>query len=265
MEDRILKKYLNLLYCITFSLILLLSAAGMGASTAHAFFENQARYAFEQRWLPMLSDESPQKRFQAIRAFLAYPAWGLPVLRNTLMSAETENLNWQIVMLIGMLGEPTDIPPLLKIWREQEDPQRSAVWLGAMQRLYWKNRISGGATPILTSLTLNYLEKDPAVEAEEKNAVIQFQIDNPARSPLFIRVSAHFWKTPIQEELPSKYFWLPAGGKIEANLQTLFSAVEHTDDVRLDFRVWEVGRAKELLHQTINITPPQKPTAPSGK
>jgi len=69
MEDRILKKYLTLLYCITFSLILLLSAAGMGASTAHAFFENQARYAFEQRWLPMLSDESPQKRFQAIVLF----------------------------------------------------------------------------------------------------------------------------------------------------------------------------------------------------
>ena len=60
MEDRILKKYLNFLYCITFSMILLLSVAGMGVSTAHAFFENQARYAFKHRWLPMLSDESPQ-------------------------------------------------------------------------------------------------------------------------------------------------------------------------------------------------------------
>ena len=253
MEGRILKKYLNLLYCITFSLILLLSATGMGASSAHAFFENQARYAFEHRWLPMLSDESPEKRFQAMRAFLVYPQWGLPVLRNSIMNSETENVSWQIVMLIGMLGDPTDVPPLLKLWRELEDHKRSVVWLGAMQRLYWKNRIADGVSPELTSLTLNFLEKISTVETEEKTATLQFRIDNPAQSPRFIRVSAHFWKTRIQENLPSKYYWLPAGGKIESNLQTPFLAVEHTDDVRLDFHVWEVGSADELLHKTVNI------------
>ena len=264
MEDRILKKYLNFLYCITFSMILLLSVAGMGVSRAHAFFENQARYAFEHRWLPMLSDESSQKRFQAMRAFLAYPEWGLPVLRNSLMGPKTKNLNWQIVMLIGMLGEPTDVPPLLKIWRGLEDHKRSTVWLGAMQRLYWKNRISVGASPKLTSLTLKYLEKDPGVQTEEKAAAIQFRIDNPERSARFIRVSAHFWKTRIQEELPPKYYWLPPGGRLKANLQTRFSAVEHTGDVRLDFRIWEVGRAEELLHKTINIPLRKKQTFPSG-
>ena len=262
MEGRILKKYLNLLYCITFSLILLLSAAGMGASSAHAFFENQARYAFEHRWLPMLSDESPEKRFQAMRAFLVYPQWGLPVLRNSIMNSETENVSWQIVMLIGMLGDPTDVPPLLKLWRELEDHKRSVVWLGAMQRLYWKNRIADGGSPELTSLTLNFLEKISTVEAEEKTATLQFRIDNPAQSPRFIRVSAHFWKTRIQENLPSKYYWLPAGGKIESNLQTPFLAVEHTDDVRLDFRVWEVGSADELLHKTVNIPLHKEP--PTG-
>jgi len=253
MEGRILKKYLNLIYCITFSLILLLSATGMGVSSAHAFFENQARYAFEHRWLPMLSDESPEKRFQAMQAFLVYPEWGLPVLRNSIMNSETENVSWQIVMLIGMLGDPTDVPPLLKLWRELEDRKRSVVWLGAMQRLYWKNRIAGGASPELTSLTLNFLKTDSAVETEDKNATLQFRIDNPALSPRFIRVSARFWKTRIQERLPSKYYWLPAGGRIESNLQTQFLAVEHTNDVRLDFRVWEVGRPDELLHKTVNI------------
>jgi len=262
MEGRILKKYLNLLYCITLSLILLLSAAGMGASSVHAFFENQARYAFEHRWLPMLSDESPEKRFQAMRAFLVYPQWGLPVLRNSIMNSETENVSWQIVMLIGMLGDPTDVPPLLKLWRELEDHKRSVVWLGAMQRLYWKNRIANRVSPELTSLTLNFLEKISAVETEEKTATLQFRIDNPAQSPRFIRVSAHFWKTRIQENLPSKYYWLPAGGKIESNLQTPFLAVEHTDDVRLDFRVWEVGSADELLHKTVNIPLHKEP--PTG-
>jgi hypothetical protein len=169
------------------------------------------------------------------------------------MDSETENVSWQIVMLIGMLGDPTDVPPLLKLWRKLEDHKRSVVWLGSMQRLYWKNRIAGGASPKLTNLTLNFLEKDSTVETEEKTATLQFRIDNPAQSPRFIRVSAHFWKTHIQENLPSKYYWLPAGGRIESNLQTPFVAVEHTDDVRLDFRVWEVGSADELLHKTINI------------
>ena len=253
MEVIILRRYLNLFYFITSSLILLLSAAGIGASSAHAFFDNQARYEFEHRWLPMLSDESPEKRFQAMRAFLVYPEWGLPVLRNSIMSSETENVSWQIVMLVGMLGNPTDVPPLLKLWRRLEDKERSVVWLGAMQRLYWKNRISGVPSPNLTSLTLNFLEIDSAVKTGEKSATLQFRIDNPAQSPSFIRVSAHFWKTRIQEKLPSKYYWLPAGGRIESNLQTPFLAAEHTDDVRLDFRVWEVGSADELLHKTVNI------------
>ena len=254
MEGRILKKYLNLFYHTTFSLILLLSVAGIGASSAHAFFENQARYEFEHRWLPMLSNESPEKRFQAMRAFLVYPEWGLPVLRNSILNSETEIVSWQIVMLIGMLGDPTDVPPLLKLWRKLEDKKRSVVWLGAMQRLYWKNRLSGRASPNLTSLTLNFLKRDSVLKSEDKTALLQFRIDNPGHSPLFIRVRAHFWKTRIQEKLPSKYYWLPAGGRIESNLQTPFLAVKHTDDVRLDFRVWEVGSADELLHKTVNIT-----------
>ena len=91
------------------------------------------------------------------------------------------------------------------------------------------------------------------VENKEKKVALKFRIVNPASSPRFIRVSAHFWKTSIQENLPSKYFWLPAGGKIESELQSKFSPVEHTNDVRLDFRIWEVGLIKELLHETFKI------------
>ena len=253
MEGELLKKFLSLFYYIKFSLIILLSASGIGASSVHAFFENQAHYAFENRWLPMLSDESPEKRFQAMRAFLVYPEWGLPVLRNSIMNSKTEDVTWQIVMLIGMLGGPTDVPPLLKLWRELEDKKHSVVWLGAMQRLYWKNRISGVPSPKLTRLTLNFFNQDSLAKTEEKTATLKFRIDNPAQSPSFIRVSARFWKTKIQEKLSSKYYWLPAGGRIESKLQTPFIAVEHTNDVRLDFRVWEVGLPNELLHKTLNI------------
>ena len=158
MERKILKKYKNLLYCITISIILLLSAVSIGASSAYAFFENQARYAFKHSWLPMLIDESPEKRFQAMQAFLNYPDWGLPVLRNSIKSLETENLSWQIGMLIGMLGDQTDVPSLLKLLPKLEDKHHSTVWLGSMQRLYWKNRIPDGPPLKLKGMTINYLK-----------------------------------------------------------------------------------------------------------
>ncbi len=253
MERKILKKYKNLLYFITISIILLLSAVSIGASSAYAFFENQARYAFKHIWLPMLIDESPEKRFQAMQAFLNYPDWGLPVLRNSIKSLETENLSWQIGMLIGMLGDQTDVPSLLKFLPKLEDKHHSTVWLGSMQRLYWKNRIPDGTPLKLKGMTINYFGGKLTVENKEKTVDLKFRIENPAYSPRFIRVSAHFWKTSNQENLPSKYFWLPAGGKIESKMHSKFSPVEHTNDVRLDFRIWEVGLNKVLLHETFKI------------
>ena len=102
-------------------------------------------------------------------------------------------------------------------------------------------------------MTINYFGGKLTVENKEKTVDLKFRIDNPAYSPRFIRVSANFWKTSNQENLPSKYFWLPAGGKIESKIHSKFSPVEHTNDVRLDFRIWEVGTTKELLHETFKI------------
>ena len=253
MEGKTLKYLRILLLAILVYSGGLISAGKMGSLSVFAFFENQAQYAFENQWLPMLNDDSPEKRFQALQAFLGYPKWGLPVLRNSIMNPNEEKVSWQIAMLIGMLGDSSDVPPLLKIWREQDDDKHSNVWLGAMQRLYWKNHVSAKANPILTNITVTFLKNQSTVETDEKTATLMFRIINPASIPRFIRVRAHFWKTRIQENLPAKYFWLPAGGKIESSMQTPFAPVEHTKDVRLDFRVWEVGQAKQLLHRTINI------------
>ena len=49
-------------------------------------------------------------------------------------SLETENLSWQIGMLIGMLGDKSDIPSLLKLLPKLEDNHQSTVWLGSKGR-----------------------------------------------------------------------------------------------------------------------------------
>ena len=262
MEGRTLNYFRILLFSTLIFTGGLFSTGQIGSTSAFAFFENQAQYAFKHRWLPMLGDASPEKRFQAMRAFLTYPEWGLPVLRSSIMIPESENVSWQIVMLIGMLGDSSDVQPLLKIWLESENNKRSSVWLGAMQRLYWKNRVSGDAAPKLTNLSVKFDEKDSANQSDVKTASILFRIDNPSPAPRFIRVSAHFWKTRIKENLPEKYFWLPAGGRIESSMQTKLLVVDHTNDTRLDFRIWEVGLSDQLLHQTLTIPFPEESTSP---
>jgi len=147
MEGRNLKKYIKLLLIIHIYMIMLFYAGFLRISPAHAFFEEQGKYGFEHHWLPMLVETAPEKRFQAMQAFLTYPEWGLPVLRNSIKTPESDNHSWQIAMLIGMLGDASDIPLLLTSWRQLDKHERSEVWLGAMQRLYWKNYVPSKIIP----------------------------------------------------------------------------------------------------------------------
>ena len=230
----------------------------LSKTTALAFFEDQAKYKFVHHWYPMLSDSSPEKRFQAARAFLTYPEWSLPLLRNAIMNPDSENVSWQIAMLIGMLGDSTDVPPLLKIWRELKMDENSPIWLGAMRRLYWKSRGPDPRAPILKSLTVNYAENSVEAEIDEKAVNLLFQIENPATTPRFIRVSANFWLTITDENIPSKYFWIPAGGRIESSIKANIYPASHADKIRLDFRIWEVGVPEPILHRTGEIPFPVK-------
>jgi len=206
----------------------------------------------------MLSDSSPEKRIQAARTFLTYPEWSLPLLRNAIMNPDSENVSWQIAMLIGMLGDSTDVPPLLKIWRELKMDENSPIWLGAMRRLYWKSRGPDPRAPILKSLTVNYAENSVEAEIDEKAVNLLFQIENPATTPRFIRVSANYWLTITDENIPSKYFWIPAGGRIESSIKANIYPASHADKIRLDFRIWEVGVPEPFLHRTGEIHFPVK-------
>ncbi len=259
MERMTVKKNIYYILRLIIFLIILIPAGTHKNTTALAFFEEQAKYVFLHQWYPMLSDSAPEKRFQAARAFLNYPEWGLPVLRNTILNQDTESVPWQIAMLTGMLGDSTDVPPLLKIWKESESKEHSTIWLGALKRLYWKNRVPDSKIPILTSLSVSYseessdAEKSPVTENDKKVANLMFRIDNPASAPRFIKVSSNFWQTQTQENIDEKYYWIPAGGRIESSLQAQISPVSHVDYMRLDFRIWEVGVPDPLIHQTGEI------------
>jgi len=247
------KRILNYICSFTVSLIILVFSCKYINQTAQAFFEDQVKYKFVHHWYPMLSYSSPEKRFQAARAFLTYPEWSLPLLRNVIMNPDSENMSWQIAMLIGMLGDSTDVPPLLKIWREFGMDENSPIWLGAMRRLYWKNRGPDPITPVLKSLAVNFKENSAETERDKKILDLLFQIENPANTSLFIRVSANYWLTITDEKIPSKYFWIPAGGRIESSIKAKIPTASHAENIRLDFRIWEVGAPEPILHHTGKI------------
>jgi len=246
-------KILNYSCSLTVSLIILLQLDPFINQTAQAFFEDQVKYKFVHHWYPMLSDSSPDKRFQAARAFLTFPQLSLPLLRNAIMKPDTENMSWQIAMLIGMLGDSTDVPPLLKIWRELGINKNSTIWLGAMRRLYWKSRGPDPRTPVLKSIAVNFTENSAEPETDGKALNLLFQIENPANTPRLIRVSANFWLTLTDEKIPLKYFWIPAGGLIESSIKANIYPASHANNIRLDFRIWEVGTTEPILHRTGEI------------
>ena len=131
--------------------------------------------------------------------------------------------------------------------------ENSPIWLGAMRRLYWKSRGPAPRTPVLKSLAVTFTENSAETEIDTKTLNLLFQIENPANSSRFIRVSANYWLTITDENIPSKYFWIPAGGRIESRIKAKIYPASHAVKIRLDFRIWEVGVLEPNLHRTGEI------------
>jgi len=244
---------LNHFKLILKSFYLLLLLGWVFSSSAQAFFENQIQYAFENRWGSMLENISPQKKFKAMRSFLIYPEWGLPVLRNSLMNLRSEKVSREVAILIGMLGDMTDIPHLLKIWKKFKNDERSEILLGAMQRIYRKNRDSQNFKPKLKSLYINFLKKDFFGKKDENNAILRYHIKNLSKSAIFLRIKINFWKTSLKENHPVEFLWLGPGEEIKSKKMAKLYPIKHTKNIRLDFRLWEVGIEEKFLHKTIKI------------
>ena len=122
-----------------------------------------------------------------------------------------------------------------------------------MRRLYWKSRGLDPRTPVLRSLAVNFAENSTETEIDKKALNLFFQIENPGNTSRFIRVSANYWLTITEENIPSKYFWIPAGGRIESSIKSYIYPASHTENIRLDFRIWEVGAPAPILHHTGEI------------
>lgn len=189
-----------------------------------------------------------------MRAFLVFPELGLPLLRNSIDDFKKGETPAEVVALIGMLGDSSDLLDLLAIWKKLQIADRSELLLGAMQRIYLHQRVPFVIQPKLKKLSVNFLGDKLTSDNEGKNALINYQIRNDSNNAIFLKVKINFWKTNSKEDLPSEYFWLKPAGNVESIIKTKLVPSEHTNNIRLDFRIWEVGISKQLLHQTIKVS-----------
>ena len=229
-------------------------------NTSHAFFEDQARYAYEQKWLPMLDDPSAKNRFKAYRAFLAFPEWGLPLLHKSINSAESPESVWREAMLIGMIGDQKDAFTLLKRWRKLQhtNPEnrnlKSDIWLGAITRLYQKKYVPDSRKPEISSLNIHIKKVSSGSKKEKKySARVTYQIDNPSPFPRLVRFNLNLWKTRIRENIPERYYWIASGGRIETSLTINIYPIKATSFARMDFKVSDVAHPETNFHKTKHI------------
>ena len=250
MESVIMKNLLKLNF--TPNTLFFLTIFFIYCNQAQAFFESQIKYHFENKWIVMLSDNSKKKQFKAMRAFLIYPEFGLPVLRNMIGNLDNEKIPWQVGSLIGMLGDSSDVPNLLKIWKNLKSENRAEVFFGAIQRIYRKQKFSVIEKPIISKIFVKFKENGFSSSDEEKVVLINFKIQNSSKSNMFLRAEAHFWRTTSNENLSPKFLWLKPGEKLESNIEATFIPIINSKSIRIDFRIWEVGSAEHIIHQTFN-------------
>jgi len=63
-------------------------------------------------------------------------------------------------------------------------------------------------------------------------------------------VSANFWLTITDENIPSKYFLITAGGRTKPSIKANIYIDFHADNINLDSRIWEIGVPEPFLYHT---------------
>ena len=122
------------------------------------------------------------------------------------------------------------------------------------EKVRWKNFLSTGNQYI----DVNFTENSDEPQIDEKEVNLLFEINNPAKTPLFVKIAANIWLTTTNENIQSKYFWVSAGGRIESSIKAGIYPAFHTNKIRVDFRIWEVGVPKPIVHRTGIIPFPVK-------
>ena len=224
-------------------------------SSAKAWFADEARLAFEERWLPLLDSPSASERLFAVQSFLAFPEWGLPLIRKSLDEGGIGIEPWRAVMLLGMLGEEKDIPRILKILKNNPELQRPEVWVGALERLYWKYRLPPESKIKINNLNFIKTSKNKNQDRfQHLAASIEFQLKNPSKQALLVQPYFDFWIGKPEAPPAKSWIRVPARQTVRVRVPMMFRVPLGREKIRVDVRIQELGLKQSVLHQTAFLT-----------
>ena len=233
-------------------IFLFLALLHLPANRTDAWFEEQARHVFEERWLPMLDSFSLSERFRAVSAFYAFPKWGVPVLRKSLKKYGPRMDSWRKAMLLGVLGTEEDLLQIYGLYRKNPDLERPEVWEGAMERLYWKFRIPPLQELELKNLKLTKIRKVKIGDGYQHSAVnIWFKIVNPSSQHLILKPVFDFWIGHPESPLEKLWFRVKAKSTVNYKIPVMMRLPPGRGKARVDLRILELGSDSILAHRTM--------------
>lgn len=221
------------------------------SSFVQAWFTDEARLDFEEYWLPLLDSPSSSERLLSIQAFLAFPEWGLPLIRKSLDEGGIGLEPWRAAMLLGMLGEKKDISRILKILQNNPQLQRPDVWEGAMERLYWKYRLPPGTGLKINELNIRIVKRlDDQRKFQRFSTSIEFQLENPSQQTMVVQPNLRFWIGKPEAPPAKRWIQVPPQKTIRVKVPMQFRVPLGRGKIRVDVRIQELGLGPYILHQT---------------
>ena len=216
-----------------------------------AHFEQVLKQDLYLSWLPMLEDASLTQRSEAVQAFLAFPQWSTPILREALSDPGYSHSRGRFAFLLGVLGNQEDIPLLIQHFSQTDPEFQKKVWTGAITRLFWKYRVPA-TTPILISRLSLTLPKeqstnDPLPEGALSGQLF-YKLVNPDLSPRLIYTEIDVWKARVTKTQLQWYHWIPSGKQVEMTLPLILTPISEATAIRIDFKVREPGLQEPVAY-----------------
>lgn len=219
-------------------------------SWGYGLFDEIVEEDLQERMLPMLGDDLLENRFFATKAFLDFPQWALPIIREAIENPQWEPIHWRLAYLLGVLGTQADIPLLLKATPPKAAGFQKKVWKGAAKRLFWNHRKN--PSPNYTVISrLSFVPE--TLQNRLVAGQLFYKLVNPNNEGRLVAAHLDLWHVRPESPLPDSYYWIEAGDALEVQQPLAFSIRKGWETVRIDLKVKEAGGSQDAVHYKIEV------------
>ncbi len=226
-----------------------------GWANTYAQFERILQNDLSSQKLALLGDAALENRFDGIQSFLSAPAeYALPVLREALGNPQYTSIHWRIAFLLSILGTQEDMPLLLQAFPRNDVSFQEKIWVGALTRLFWRFHSPAESKVFISKPNFTSIEDHAVSDGGRLSGSLTYRIVNQGIQPILIKTDVDVWKAETVVAPRSNYHWINSGRQVTAEIPLTLKPNSETSDLRIDFKVLEVGSMKLVAHYKANLT-----------